>query len=125
MIYDPNKHHRRSIRLKGWDYSQPGAYFVTVCTQNRECLFGEIKNDEMELNVLGEIILDKWNRIPHHFENVELDAFQIMPNHTHGALFIIEQAVGAKHSIKENKTGLRDINRNASPLPSSDEEKIK
>jgi REP element-mobilizing transposase RayT len=114
MTYDPQKHHRRSIRLKGWDYSRPGAYFVTVCTQNRECLFGEIQKDEMQLNGFGGIILERWNCIPNHFKHVQLDTFQVMPNHIHGILFILD--VGAKHSevqchkIEGNKFG------NASPL---------
>jgi len=120
MKYDQKKYHRKSTRLKGWDYSQPGAYFVTVCTRNRECLFGEIRNDEMELNGLGEIILERWSRIPRHFKNIELDAFQIMPNHIHGTFFIIEQTVGAKHSERDNPIGLQNINRNASPLRDSE-----
>ena len=61
---------------------------MTICTQNRECLFGEIQNSEMKLNRLGEIILDRWNQIPNHFEHVQLDAFQIMPNHIHSIIMI-------------------------------------
>ena len=115
MAYDPKKHHRRSVRLKGWDYSSPGAYFVTICTQYRECLFGEIQNDDMELNRLGQIVRDRWNRIPHHFKHVQLDAFQIMPNHIHGILFIVN-VVGAKHSHIESIQVENKFIRNASPL---------
>ncbi len=115
MKYNPEKHNRRSIRLKEWDYSDPGAYFVTVCTQNRDCLLGEIQNGKMKLNRFGAIILEKWNRIPNHFKNVQLDAFQIMPNHIHGILFIID-VVGAKHSRSVSFLILPNGSRNASPL---------
>ena len=116
MKYDPNKHHRRSIRLKGYDYSWPGAYFVTVCTHNRDCLFGKIANDEMFLNRFGRIIEEKWNNIPQHFEHIQLDAFQIMPNHFHGILFIVD-VVGAKHSGKDRMFSFQNRHGNASPLP--------
>ena len=77
--FDPKKHHRRSIRLKRYDYSQAGAYYVTIVTQGRECLFGEIIDGEMHLNKYGEIIQKWWNEIPIPFPNVELGAFIIMP----------------------------------------------
>ena len=60
MKYDPNRHHRRSIRLKGYDYRQPGAYFVTICAFQRQCLFGEIVNGQMRLNQYGEIVAEQW-----------------------------------------------------------------
>lgn len=88
MKFDPEKHHRRSIRLKGYDYSQPGAYFVTMVTQGRECLFGEIINGEMQLNVCGHSAETCWRAIPEHFPNVELGAYVIMPNHVHGIILI-------------------------------------
>ena len=96
MTYDPGKHHRRSIRLRGYDYSQAGAYFITVCTQNRGCLFGEIADDEMRLNDAGRIVEQCWSEIPAHFPHVELDTFIVMPNHIHGVLVIIDD-VGAKN----------------------------
>jgi REP element-mobilizing transposase RayT len=83
MPFDPQKHHRRSIRLKGYDYTQPGAYFVTVVTHGRECLFGEIVDREMRLNEAGRMVEQCWLDIPSHFPHVELDAFVIMPNHVH------------------------------------------
>lgn len=94
MIYDPNKHHRRSIRLKNYDYSQPGAYFITICTHNRQCLFGEIVNGEMVLNEYGEIAKQCWLEIPVHFPHVQLDEFVIMPNHVHGIII-----VGSRHAL--------------------------
>jgi hypothetical protein len=73
--YDPAIHHRRSIRLQGYDYSQAGAYFVTVCTQNRECLFGDIVNGDMRLNDAGKTIQSVWDEIPAHYPGIDVDAF--------------------------------------------------
>lgn len=87
--FNPEKHHRRSIRLRGYDYSQEGLYFVTICTQNRECLFGEILGGEMILNECGEIAYNGWLDIPQHYQNVILHQFVIMPNHIHGILEIV------------------------------------
>lgn len=78
--------HRRSIRLKDYDYSQIGAYFVTICANNRECLFGEISQDMMILNEIGKLAHSNWLAIPEHFAHVDLDAFVVMPNHVHGIL---------------------------------------
>jgi len=88
MKYGPQRHHRRSIRLQGYDYAQAGAYFVTVCAYNRECLFGEIMGEEMQVNASGEIVIACWHDIPRHFANVELDAFVVMPNHIHGIIML-------------------------------------
>lgn len=88
MAYDLNKHHRRSIRLKGYDYTQSGAYFVTICTQNRDCLFGMVADGDMRLNELGRIVEWTWDDLPNHMDNVQLDAFVVMPNHVHGIVVI-------------------------------------
>jgi len=89
--FDPKIHHRYSIRLKDYDYAQAGAYFVTIVTQQREFLFGEIVNKEMELNPNGEIVQKWWGEISNHFANVETGAFVVMPNHIHGIIFILER----------------------------------
>lgn len=82
------KRHRRSIRLKGYDYSQKGAYFITICTQNRECLFGDIADGVMRLNGAGKMIRSVWDGLPIRFSNMELDEFIIMPNHVHGVVLL-------------------------------------
>ena len=92
--FDPQKHHRRSVRLKRCDYSSEGAYYVTIVAQGRECLFGEIVDGEMHLSKYGEIVQKWWDEIPVHFPNVELGAFVIMPNHVHGIIFIIDNRRG-------------------------------
>jgi len=89
--FDPKKHHRRSIRLQGFDYSQAGAYYVTMVTWHREFLFGEIVNQEMMLGQYGAIVQKWWQEIPSHFPNVETGAFVVMPNHVHGIIFILER----------------------------------
>ena len=88
MTHDLKKHRRRSIRLKDYDYSQSGAYFITICTHNKEILFGEILDGEMQLNEWGNVVEDCWDEVPRHFKNVELDAFIVMPNHVHGIIIM-------------------------------------
>jgi len=86
--YDVRKHHRRSIRLRGYDYAHAGAYFVTVCARERECLFGTVVDGAMRLNENGAIVDDWWRDIPRHFPRVDIDAHIIMPNHMHGIVVI-------------------------------------
>ena len=83
---------RKSIRLKGYDYSQAGLYFITICCQNRACLFGDIVDDEMVLNDAGIMVDQIWNEIPNDFKNIKLHEMIVMPNHIHG---IIQITVGA------------------------------
>ncbi|MEH2465842.1 transposase [Nostoc sp.] len=97
MPYDPRIHQRRSIRLKGHDYTQPGAYFITLCTQARQCLFGNVVKGKMQLNYLCHIAFNCWEAIPDHFPHIELDTFVVMPNHLHGILVITDTSVGAWH----------------------------
>jgi putative transposase len=90
MKYNPDIHHRRSIRLKGYDYSQPGAYFVTMVTRHRECLFGEVMDGKMRLNEAGMIVKKAWLDLPNHYPHLLLDAFCIMPNHLHGIFILVD-----------------------------------
>jgi REP element-mobilizing transposase RayT len=96
MKYDPTKHHRRSIRLKGYDYHNAGAYFVTICTKNRECVLDD--------PIVNGIIKVVWLALPSWFPTIELDEFIIMPNHTH---FVIWLGVG---------TSLADVHDAGIPL---------
>jgi putative transposase len=75
MKFDPHIHRRRSIRLKDYDYSMPGEYFVTICTNEKGCLFGEVVEENMKLSQFGEITKRCWVEIPKHFPNVELDEY--------------------------------------------------
>lgn len=96
MKYNPEIHHRRSIRLKGYDYTQPGAYFVTFCAHQRMHLFGEVENGEMHLNDRGKIARDEWLKTAELRPYVKLyeDEFVIMPNHGHGIIWIEDETVG-------------------------------
>ena len=95
MKFEQNQHHRRSIRLKGFDYTSPGGYFVTLVTKGRLCVFGEIVKDEMKYSEKGQIAYECWRAILDHFPTVELGAFVIMPNHVHGIIILHEDAASA------------------------------
>ena len=86
---------RRSIRLKEFDYAEPGAYFVTIVTQDRSCLFGDILNGQMQLSRAGEAVTRWWLELARKFTTVETDEFVVMPNHCHGIIVIIDPPVGA------------------------------
>ena len=92
--FDPQKHHRRSIRLKGYEYSQPGAYFVTVVAYQCESLFGKVVNGEMKSNEYGKIVQKWWDEISNHFPNIETIPFVIMPNHIHEIIVIAAERRG-------------------------------
>ena len=97
--YDPDEHLRRSIRLHGYDYSQAGAYFVTICTASREILFGEIVNHQMVLNEAGRIIEDEWLKSSRIRAEIELDAWVVMPNHFHGIVTITDVGGGGDRPV--------------------------
>jgi putative transposase len=100
MKFDPQKpfdyaqgrHHRRSIRVPDYDYSQPGAYFITIVTRGRECLFGEITKGEMHLSAMGQIAEECWRLIPEHFPSMELGVYVVMPNHVHGIIVMRDRS---------------------------------
>ena len=99
--YNPQIHHRRSIRLKGYDYSQVGLYFITICCKDRKYRFGKIENHEMTLNEYGMIAYNEWIKLTERFSNFELDVFQIMPNHMHAIIAL--NNVGAGFTPAHNK----------------------
>ncbi len=101
MKYDSHRHHRRSTRLRGYDYTRAGTYFLTICTFERECVFGDVVDGVMRLSEVGEIVERCWLEIPAHFRHVNLDEFQVMPNHLHGIVHI----VGTRHAVSlQNRT---------------------
>jgi putative transposase len=86
--YDPQQHHRRSIRLKSYDYTQPGVYFVTILAWHRQPIFGQIQAEKILLSPAGEIVWQAWQDLPRHFKHITLGNAVVMPNHLHGILFI-------------------------------------
>ncbi|UBF27441.1 transposase [Kovacikia minuta CCNUW1] len=100
MKYDPDKHHRRSIRLQGYDYASAGAYFITICTHQRQCLFGAVVAGEMRLNEFGQIARSHWLKLPNYHSHLRLDEFVVMPNHLHGILVVADSPVGAGFDVQ-------------------------
>ena len=86
--FNPHRHHRRSIRLRGYDYSEPGAYFLTICTHGREALLGTVVDGGVRLSAYGGIALRCWEELPSHYPHVGLDAFVVMPNHIHAVVVL-------------------------------------
>ena len=111
--YNISIHHRRSIRLKGYDYAQAGAYFITICCQDRICRFGNVSNHEMKMNAFGQIAFEEWRKLPDRFPNVELDVFQIMPNHIHGILLLTVGAGFTPAQNAKNENGATAIENGA------------
>ena len=113
MKYDPEKHHPRSIRLKGYDYSQPGAYFVTIRVQNGQFLFGAVVDDTMYLNDIGLMVQGEWKQLPQRF-SIELDVYVVMPNHFHAIVVVTDNNVGASLVDAPDRAGTRPAPTNAS-----------
>jgi REP element-mobilizing transposase RayT len=111
--YDPQIHHRRSIRLKGYDYSRAGAYFVTICVHQRECLLGNIVNGEMQLSRFGKIVSYAWQDLPKHYPHVILDEFCIMPNHVH-FIVVLDDDDGRDGSSRLSQVSLPANSRDGS-----------
>jgi len=107
MKYDPEKHHRRSIRLKIYDYAWEGVYFITLCTEGRICIFGEIIDGEMCLNEIGEIAVVEWEKSQEIRREIELGEWVIMPNHLHGIVIIREPTDSESPSPQETGAGRR------------------
>jgi putative transposase len=112
MKFDPDRYHRRSIRLPGYDYAQVGAYFVTIVAQGRECMFGEVISGEMKLNDAGCMVKQWWLDLSRRFPTVETDEYIVMPNHLHGILVI---TVGADRCVGPEKKGAHI----GAPLPTT------
>ena len=104
MRFDPDKHHRRSIRLSGYEYGQAGAYFVTICAHQRACLFGGVVDGEMRLNQAGRMVEQWWAELTNTFPLVTTDEHVVMPNHLHGVVII----VGTAHDHME-RTSSPDV----------------
>ena len=119
---NPNWPQRRALRLRHHDYRDPGAYFVTICTHQRKCIFGSIPDTIFEPSSLGTIVANCWARLPDHYPNLSLDSFVIMPNHVHGLIFLTETP--PRHPLSEIIRGFKTFSakrinqkRHASGIP--------
>ncbi|MDP8965014.1 MAG: hypothetical protein M3O33_13750 [Cyanobacteriota bacterium] len=130
MNHNPEKPHRRSIRLRGYDYTREGAYYFTICCHQRRSLLGEIKEGAMHLNLIGITVKAVWESLPRHFPLIELDAFVVMPNHVHGIIVITDSAGNSNPNFNHNhncrgeafvpgcnNTPPESLSTNASPFP--------
>src|SRR3972149_5146321 len=111
--YDPEKHHHRSIRLKEYDYSQTGAYFITICAYNKECIFGDVVDGKIILNQFGEIVKAEWLKTFDIRKNLILDEYIVMPNHFHGIIMIVDG-----HDVGATRRGAPTKRPNR-PVPAS------
>ena len=113
---EPEKHSRRSIRMEGYDYTLPGAYFVTIISFCRDCHFGEIKDGFIQHSEIGKIVNNCWMRIPRYFNNTTLDECTLMPNHLHGIIFIKESPCKGNAFDNVDSSQSESILSNALPL---------
>ena len=117
MTYDPQHHHRRSIRLPGYDYSQPGAYFITICTHDGEPLFGEVIDSIMHLNRFGHVVQACWLYLMRHYPHVVLDEFIVMPTHTHKIIVLAGDPEPVALATEHIPTGERPLASTRHGLP--------
>lgn len=111
MFYNPEIHHRKSIRLKGYDYSRSGLYYITICVHKKVCLFGRIENNKMMLYEAGKMIEKEWLKLPQRFRNIKLHEYITMPNHFHAIIEIKNQNLAIK-----NNQNLQNVNLNTNIL---------
>lgn len=115
----------KSLRLKEYDYSQPGAYFTTICVKERKCLFGEVSGDEMILNEAGKIAQNEIISIPTHYENVEIGEYVVMPNHVHMVVYIYDlSGVGQATTPTRSEKGVRPNGVNKAMPPTGSEKGV-
>jgi REP element-mobilizing transposase RayT len=105
---------RRSVRLKGYNYSQPGAYFITICTKDKIRILGNVEGEKVIYSPIGKIAEECWLNIPNHFPDIELDQWIIMPNHIHGIIFILDAGRG----VQLNAPTVPSTSSNVNPNPS-------
>ena len=117
MVYNPNIYHRKNIRLKGYDYSQAGLYFITLNIRGRKHLFGKIENKIMELNDFGIIAHQQWEKLPERYTNISLDVFQVMPNHMHGLILIKQPDANGNNPVTDDYTSIPGVGAGLAPAP--------
>ena len=102
MPYNRYKHHRQSTRLKGWDYSRPGAYFVTINVKGRICFFGKIEKDKVILSDAGKVAVSKLIDLQKHFPYLDIDEYVVMPNHIHVLILIMQNVISYQSDLQNN-----------------------
>ena len=113
---DAESRRRKSMRLREFDYSTPGAYFVTICTHQRRLLFGQVEDGNMVLNEFGHIVEEEWLQLPERFPSVLVGEFVVMPDHFHGILWLIDPVIGISHD--QDNSSNHDVEAGFTPAPS-------
>ena len=114
MNESTDKHHRRSLRLKDYDYAQSGAYFVTIVTRGRACLFGEVLDGDMQLNDAGRMVQSVWDDLPAHYPRLKPDEFVVMPNHIHGVIMLSDRITAGDGDVgTDGRAGFKPAPTNA------------
>ncbi len=119
-----NKYRIESTRLQNWDYGWNGAYFITICTHNREHYFGEIVDGKMKPTDIGKLAEKYWYEIPKHFQFVKLNEFIVMPNHIHG-IIIIDKFDDEYNAVETPNLGVSTTNNNLGVSTSNNKPKSK
>lgn len=117
MGYDPLLHSRHSIRFQNYDYTQSGAYYVALCTQEKRCLFGNATEEDIQLNAFGRLVAGCWHELPKHYPHVELDAFVIMPNHIHGVIILNDAPANPNPLLGHVGAGFKPTPMDDAPAP--------
>jgi len=120
MTLFKDKYRVESIRLLGYDYSQPGAYFITIVTHNRQCSFGNIIDDEMMLNEFGVLVQNEWLKTGIIRPNINIDTFVVMPNHLHGIIIITDNDNGHSRDPRDSRDSRRDTLQRVSTITDTD-----
>lgn len=117
MSYDPQIHNKKSIRLKGHDYGEPGNYFVTICTKDRKHYFGEILDYKIQLSKIGEVVFNEWMNTQNIRQDVKIGEFVIMPNHIHGIISIVENVgIGCANPPSNSEENSKESILNPKPI---------
>ncbi len=109
--YNPEIHHRQSIRLKGYEYSRTGAYFVTICARNRECLFGDVMDGKMRVNAYGQTVADCWQWLSEQYVHVNVGEWIVMPNHLHGIIAMMDDGRGGSRTAPTDSVKRKPLGR--------------
>jgi REP element-mobilizing transposase RayT len=117
MTLFKQKYRVESTRLKGWDYTAAGYYYVTICTKNRDCFFGEVIDDDVRLSIIGGIVAEEWLKTEEIRPNVKLDEWIVMPNHMH-AILIITHQLPVQTLRRSDESDVETFRRNVSTHPS-------
>lgn len=115
MSFEPT-YNRHSIRLPDFDYANPGGYFVTICVQNREYIFGDVEDGEVILSQRGKVVEQSWQAISEHFPGVIIDNFVVMPNHFHGIIIIVDSRFSGRGEVP-SPSGNQEMGGTTPPLP--------